>query len=287
MHFVVVDLLFLFDGGTERAGTFSKHIHSVARLWPSCLLMRSLVSYLSPSLRNTKPTWNSLASLLGLALRLCLCLCERKEEPELKGGRNMCSTVIIYIRGPLSQSNRLFCGPLVWKEGVPLSWCLLLTERDFPEHCSCLLTSFLNHLRIWNKGRRSMTHVHTFLVKESVQDSEHRVMSFLRTFCTWLQWAMMSSAQEMTASLPTNYTHFYTTCLGRGNCVWDTVYCHTWTTCSVCSLFVYTVVITCCLLGWVSSPGLCSVFQVEHSFNYLEIQGISCNKPTQVQNVTV
>uniref|UniRef100_A0A674N8Z3 Capping protein regulator and myosin 1 linker 1 n=1 Tax=Takifugu rubripes TaxID=31033 RepID=A0A674N8Z3_TAKRU len=27
---------------------------------------------------------------------------------------------------------------------------------------------------------------------------------------------------------------------------------------------------------------LCSVFQVEHSFNYLEIQGIACNKPTQL-----
>lgn len=30
---------------------------------------------------------------------------------------------------------------------------------------------------------------------------------------------------------------------------------------------------------------LCALFQVEHSFNYLEIQGIACNKPTQVLNI--
>lgn len=149
----------------------------------------------------------------------------------------------------------------------------------FPEHCGFRLLSFLNRLWLQIKERRSRSHV---LVGSAlcvcvwagwVLSSEHSA----ETTKAWLleRWCHLHKKWLHPFLLIMEHAHFNTTLLRRGDCVWDAAYRHTWITCSVYSFFLYTVVI------------LCSVFQVEHSFNYLEIQGIACNKPTQVKIITI
>lgn len=129
MHFAVVDLLFLVDGVTELAG--SVNVYTFTAL-PDC---GQAVCWWGPSSHawaqaSGTPSppgtvWPRSSALPSGTV--CVCVREKKNQSRREGGK--CVARWLFIFAGLSQSNRLFCGPLVWKEGVPPSWCLLLTER--------------------------------------------------------------------------------------------------------------------------------------------------------------
>lgn len=171
--------------------------------------MSSLVSCLS--LRNTEPTWNSLASLLGLPSgSVCVCVGGKKKHSWREGGKCVAwwlfrftslslkvigFSVVCWYEREACRCPDVFS----WRGEQGFAWALRVPVAQ-------LFKSSLD-VEQRKEKQESCPRGVTLLVW---MGSKFRTVScpFLemtRNASTWLQQPMMSFAQEMTASLPTNY----------------------------------------------------------------------------------